>query len=72
MPFSEDFCERADYLYDQRADRLAAAEVLRAGHGKAAWWMGTQVIIQQVHGRKVQVLCGDGALRWCSPKDISL
>ncbi len=26
MPFSEEFCERADYYYDQRADRIAERE----------------------------------------------
>ena len=71
---SEDYYERADDYHDRKCDRMAAAEVLRQTHGKAAWWMGTQVIIQQASKRqnKVQVLCGDGTLRWCRPEDISL
>ena len=30
MPFSEDFCERAVYLYDQLAAALAERDALRA------------------------------------------
>ena len=35
-PFSEEFCEYADYVYDQKADRIAAQEERKAAQQRKA------------------------------------